>query len=298
MMSWLEKLTAWAAAFEAEIERLLKELDERTRVNQSVLMSAFLESYLFDFETSGGKLENTAKNIAKAGGIEAAFNKFSSEMMDDELVKFGEQLLEVSGKSLEYYKELGIDAKKLAEIEKSLGFVRTIIGLEKDGTLVPDSFLFRLGRSEEVRQKLKNYVVQGIVTKTPHNVFAKGFRELVVGNKETDGALQGYWRQYAYDSYNQVREISALHAADEIGLQDFVYQGSVIDTTRPFCRKKAGKVFNRTEAAKWRNDPDLIDKKTAATYNPIIERGRFNCRHFLMWITEEQAAEWRKKSEQ
>jgi hypothetical protein len=294
MMSWLEKLTAWAAAFEAEIERLLKELDERTRVNQSVLMSAFLESYLFDFETSGGKLESTAKNIAKAGGIEAAFNKFSSAVMNDELAKFGEQLLEVSGKSLEYYKEIGIEAKKLAEIEKSLGFVRTIIGLDKDGTLVPDSFLSRLGRSEEVRQKLKNYVVQGIVTKMPHNVFAKGFRELVVGNKETDGALQGYWRQYAYDSYNQVREISALHAADELGLQDFVYQGSVIDTTRPFCRKKAGKVFNRTESAKWRNDPDLIDKKTAATYNPIIERGRFNCRHFLMWITKEQAAEWRK----
>jgi hypothetical protein len=74
-----------------------------------------------------------------------------------------------------------------------------------------------------------------------------------------------------------------------LGLKWFIYQGSNIKTTRPFCRKKAGKVFSVEEAAKWRNDPDLVGKSSAATYNPLLERGRYNCRHHIGYISERLA---------
>ena len=37
----------------------------------------------------------------------------------------------------------------------------------------------------------------------------------------------------------------------------------------------------------------VIDKKTKDAYNPIIERGRYNCRHFINWITKELAEQLR-----
>jgi hypothetical protein len=114
---------------------------------------------------------------------------------------------------------------------------------------------------------------------------------MVKGNSDVDGTFQRYFRQYAYDTYNQAHEIVNTAISEDLGLTHFVYQGSIIDTTRDFCRKKVGKVFTVAEAQKWRNDPDLIDKKTAATYNPLLERGRYNCRHFLQYISDEMAAQ-------
>jgi hypothetical protein len=106
--------------------------------------------------------------------------------------------------------------------------------------------------------------------------------------------LVGYYQQYAYDTYSKVREISNLHYADELGLQNFIYTGGVILSSRQFCIKKNGKVFSKKEAVNsWPHDSDLIDKKHLASYNPLIDRGRNNCRHFLMYVSDELAAEMR-----
>jgi len=119
---------------------------------------------------------------------------------------------------------------------------------------------------------------------------------MVTGNTETriavtyddPGALSSYWQNYAYDAYSQVREVDNLHFKEEIGLKHFVYQGGLIKTSRDFCIKKNGKAFKEADAVRdWPKDPDLIDKAHVATYRPIIDRGRYNCRHFLMWISED-----------
>jgi hypothetical protein len=39
----------------------------------------------------------------------------------------------------------------------------------------------------------------------------------------------------------------------------------------------------------------LIDKAHLSTYNPLIDRGRHNCRHFLMWISDEMANELKQR---
>ncbi len=98
--------------------------------------------------------------------------------------------------------------------------------------------------------------------------------------------LQRYLRQYAYDSFNNVFEAGNNLAAQALGLEYFIYEGTVIDTTRPFCAKKAGKVFSTEEAKEWVNDADLIDKKTRGSYRPLIERGRYNCRHQIRYISD------------
>jgi hypothetical protein len=255
---------------------------------QKEMVRAFLESVAEMFDIEGGRLKKTPKNIAALRKLERLFDRFERDIIRDELALFAAELLEVGGLSVEYY-EATAPTAKAAAIRNSLELLRSVMGIAADGGLVADGYLDRLGRTAEVRESLRQYVVQSIVSRRSLKDFQTGFRELVEGNAETDGALQRYWRQYAYDTYNQAHEVVNSSMSDELQLEHFIYQGSVIPNTRAFCRKKAGKVFTRAEALKWKNDPDLIDKKTAATYNPFLERGRYNCRHWLNWISRDVA---------
>lgn len=284
----IKYLKQWANRFESRIAELVDGLDKRVRSMQRELNRMFLESVAEMFDIEGGRLKKTPKNIAALRKLEHLFDRFERDIIRDELALFAAELLEVGGLSVEYY-EATAPAAKAAAIRNSLELLRSVMGIAADGGLVADGYLDRLGRTAEVRESLRQYVVQSIVSRRSLKDFQTGFRELVEGNAETDGTLQRYWRQYAYDTYNQAHEVVNTSMADELELQHFIYQGSVIQNTRAFCRKKAGKVFTRAEAMQWRKDPDLIDKKTAATYNPFLERGRYNCRHWINWISKDVA---------
>lgn len=119
--------------------------------------------------------------------------------------------------------------------------------------------------------------------------YTNGLEGLIVGNKNTAGVLQKYYRQYAYDSYSQVSEISNREFANALDLKYFIYEGSIIDTTRAFCASKAGKVFSIEEAlTEWPKDKNLLGDRS--TYiAPLIERGRWNCRHMIRYIPDELA---------
>lgn len=288
----IQYIAQWAKRFETRLSELLQSLDTRVQGMQRSLTRRFLEAVLEMFDFEGGKLKKTTKNIAALRKLERLFDRFERDIIRDELALFAAELLEIGGLTVEYY-EATSPAAKAAAIKNSLELLRSVMGITADGGLVEGGYLDRLGKTVQVRETLRQYVVQSIVSKRSLNEFQRGFRELVEGKPGVDGALQAYWRQYAYDTYNQAHEVVNVSMADELELQHFIYQGSIIPTSREFCRKKAGKVFARQEALKWKNDPDLIDKKTAASYNPFIERGRYNCRHFLNWISEELAVQIR-----
>ena len=288
----IKYIAQWAKRFETRLSELLQSLDTRVQGMQRSLTRRFLEAVLEMFDFEGGKLKKTTKNIAALRKLERLFENFEREIVRDELALFAAELLEIGGLTVEYY-EATSPAAKAAAIKNSLELLRSVMGITADGGLVEGGYLDRLGKTVQVRETLRQYVVQSIVSKRSLNEFQRGFRDLVEGKPGIDGALQAYWRQYAYDTYNQAHEVVNVSMADELELQHFIYQGSIIPTSREFCRKKAGKVFTRQEALKWKNDPDLIDKKTAASYNPFIERGRYNCRHWLNWISQDLAEQLR-----
>lgn len=288
----IKYIAQWAKRFESRLSELLQSLDTRVQGMQRSLTRRFLEAVLEMFDFEGGKLKKTTKNIAALRKLERLFDRFERDIIRDELALFAAELLEIGGLTVEYY-EATSPAAKAASIKNSLELLRSVMGITADGGLVEGGYLDRLGKTVQVRETIRQYVVQSIVSKRSLTDFQRGLRDLVEGKPGIDGALQAYWRQYAYDTYNQAHEVVNVSMADELELQHFIYQGSIIPTSREFCRKKAGKVFTRQEALKWKSDPDLIDKKTAASYNPFIERGRYNCRHFLNWISEELAVQIR-----
>ena len=287
----LKFIEDWARQFSTRLDELVDGLDKRVQVMQRELWRRIVDVLGDMFEYDNGKLKRTPANIRALKKLERLFDGFTGSVIESELELFANELLEVSGLTVGYFESTAPNSK--AEYaRKALELVRSIIGIDENGVLAAGGYLDSLGEIQSVRNELRDYVVRSIVVKKSLSEFQKGFKLLIEGNDGIDGALQKYWRQYTYDTYNQVHEVANQSMADSLGMKYFIYQGSIIATTREFCRKKAGKVFSTIEALLWKDDPDLIDKKTKALYT-FLERGRYNCRHFLNYISEALAFELR-----
>lgn len=286
----------WADKFDTDFEALKMRLEKRLSLIEASILRRILAELLPALKVEEGYIRGTVSNIAKSNLIDRIFQEISRDEMAPILTMYAEAMLEIPGKNAEWYILSGNDKKKVKAIANDTGLLRQVIGMDDKGELLQGGYLQRLGQTEIVRDRIKQYVVTSIASGQGAKSFSDGLSNLVKGNRDIDGALTGYFQQYAFDTYAKVREIDNQHFANELGLSYFVYQGGVIQTSRDFCIKKNGKVFSREEALKnWPKDPDLIDKAHLASYRPLIDRGRNNCRHFLMFISEERANEIKAK---
>jgi hypothetical protein len=292
MNELLKAIADWVDGFESDFEGFKKALQKELRGVEASLYRRILADILPALGVEDGKLKSGVSNLAKANMIERVFDELGDNEMKPILKRFAEKLLAISGRNAEYYLLSGQDAAKVDRIAKDVSHIRAIIGIDKNGELLNNGYLSRLGRNDLAREQIKNYLLTSIATKQNVTQFERGLRNIITTTKDVNGAITGYWRQYAFDTYAKVREVDNLHFADELKLNYFIYQGGIIKTSRAFCIRKNGKVFSRDEALRdWPKDSTLIDQKHLASYKPLIDRGRNNCRHFLMWITDERANE-------
>jgi len=276
----------------------LKTLDKDVRRMQSNLFEMIMADYAGKFDvTAEGTLKMTQKNMRLATEIEVLMDRFNKLFQRSKLKNMANDMLKVTDYSKDYYAGMGYSGKTLGSIEKGMGYISQGIGITDKGNIIKGSYLDSLSQNAEVRKELKDYVINSVASGKGYNTYLKGFKELVVGNRQTKGALQKYYSQFAYDSFNQVDAAINKHYADELNLEYFIYSGGIIDTSRAFCRKRAGKVFSVEETKKWKCDPDLIGKPKGAkcddSYNALIDRGRYRCRHSIRYISEEMAFEQR-----
>ena len=276
----------------------LKTLDKDVRRMQSNLFEMIMADYAGKFDVKpDGTLKVTQKNMRLATEIETLMSQFNKLFQESKLKSMANDMLKITDYSKDYYAGMGYSGELLSSIKEGMGFISQGIGITDKGNIIKGSYLDSLSQNAEVRKGLKDYVINSVASGKGYNDYLKGFKELVVGNRETKGALQKYYSQFAYDSFNQVDAAINKHYADELQLEYFIYSGGIIDTTRPFCRKRAGKVFSVKETKKWKCDPTLIGKPKGSqcddSYNALIDRGRYRCRHSIRYISEEMAFERR-----
>ncbi len=76
-----------------------------------------------------------------------------------------------------------------------------------------------------------------------------------------------------------------IKKASDLNLKYFIYEGGLIQTSRPFCVARAGKIFTVEQLKSWDNGQKL----------PVIPYlGGWNCRHHINWISDELAQELSK----
>lgn len=86
-------------------------------------------------------------------------------------------------------------------------------------------------------------------------------------------SLAQYSRLYANDMIMNFHNQVNLKKAEDLGMDRFLYYGTLISKSRKFCRQRAGKVYTKDQIQSWKY-------KWAGKAGPAMtHRGGYNCRH-------------------
>lgn len=288
----------------SELERLYRRKEDfvNSRLNwlskeiakmQTDLMNLLFSDYTSKFDIKEGNIVMNTRNMRLIAKVDNVFNKFKE--IGNVNTQFGEDMMKTTSYSADYYKGLDIKAKTVDSIAKQMGAIEQSIGISK-GKITKGGYLDDLTKMAEVRIDIKDYVRNSVANSKGVTDYLKGFKDLVVGKPGIEGRLQRYYKQFAFDTFHQVDNAINKNFATNLNLKYFIYSPkTLIKTSRAFCRKRAGKVFSVAETKLWKNDPTLLGKSKAG-YNPLIEMGRWRCRHKPRYITAELACQMGKKS--
>lgn len=106
------------------------------------------------------------------------------------------------------------------------------------------------------------------------NTLASKYGADILGNN-----MRKYSSQIAHDSIMQFDGQFTKYKADQVGIKQFKYSGTRIDTTRDFCARNIGEVFTEEQARDlWANS----SWKGKSGSDPFVDRGGYRCRH--SWV--------------
>lgn len=175
--------------------------------------------------------------------------------------------------------------------------MRRRIGIDVDtGRVQQDGKLASIFNTDAARKSLKEILSNAVGSGKPMKVVMKELEAQVVTFKNTPGVLASHFSRFVLDTYNQFDRATSDAYAVKLDLKDFIYQGGLVEDSRDFCIEHDGKVFTRQEAeTKWPRDPKLPrttkERKTGVLidYIPLVDMGRWHCRHRPRYISAEYA---------
>jgi hypothetical protein len=132
-----------------------------------------------------------------------------------------------------------------------------------------------------VKNQIKNMVMKSVVSQAGYFETKKSLQLHIAGNSKQTGALERYYRNFAYDLYSVADRTASKVTADKLKFNYAIYEGGLIETSREFCEKHNGKVYSRAEIA----DFDITEARPPG-YDPFTDLGGFGCRHHLNWIPD------------
>ena len=194
-------------------------------------------------ETKGGKIVQSEANLARIGALMA---EMQASFVDD-------QLIEDVTDYLETFDAVGADVQGYFESLGNLdaGLLDAVTRQYKQATaeylLNPQSYAGSLW------QPIANTLLFSVATSALLSNSITSVGTIVTGSKEADtqGGVTMETKGTVESAPTMLQRTQTTVAADVLGVEFFRYQGRSIDTTRPFCEARAGKVFHRKEIEEW-----------------------------------------------
>jgi len=111
----------------------------------------------------------------------------------------------------------------------------------------------------------------------------KNISTLIQGNDKIDGTLSRYAKQNAKDIFAVADRQYSKAIADRLDTIFWKYSGGLIDTSRPFCEARNGKVFHKKEIQEWASLGPWDGRAAGTTSETIFSLcGGYNCDHVLI----------------
>ena len=135
------------------------------------------------------------------------------------------------------------DMKQISELQRAyftatVGKFKVPSVLEQLQGLAQESVLEQLGQdaiSANFTGPIKDILVKNVTTGGSRADFVEQVREFMLNTDTGDGRLVKYTKQIVTDSLNQFSANYNATLTDDLGLVWYKYDGSLKDTSRPFC---------------------------------------------------------------
>lgn len=228
-----------------------------------------------------GKVINNAKNRNVLVSLDKFFKKWNDDTNPRVLNVLLEGVQQIMNFNYGYYSKFNeVPKASLIKLrEKALSNVRGWLGME-DNEIKPNGYLDTLVQNDTVKNQIKDAVMKTIYAQDGWNTAKKTLQTIIEGDGSGSlGSLEKYHRNFSYDLYSQIDRATGKTYADDLKFDCAIYEGGLIETSRPFCKEHNGNVYHISEIKKMKPE-----KAIPPNYNPIFDMGGYACRHHWNWI--------------
>ena len=264
---------------------------------EKALFASVWEQMMRELSDDGGRITSKKGFVSLAKAIDKVFDSIEAEHLGGLVTGTAADMKEVLEASTEQFRPLA-RGKDVASIRDSVqATMRKRLGIDEEWKPIRKGYLDDLVSNRAARDEVKKLVAKGVAGGIPMRKLEKALKVQIQGTKNTAGVLEKNIGGFVLDAYQVADRVASNEFAKRLGLRYFIYSGGLIETSRPFCRKRNNKVFTTEEAERdWPKDSTLPRTKAEKEaggppddYSPLEDCGRWNCRHRIMYIDEQAA---------
>lgn len=257
------------------------------------------EKYLVNAaETAKTRLERSLRELerriieeaAKLGAGQKSFGLTQAQKLHGQLTKlfkdtYGEEVQDhvrgfkkVAAMAKKYYEPFPEVTDSFASLDKEY-----LKALEQQTVSTLAAF------GQEAQNRIAQALYNSAVAGRPFGRLMADIEGALTGHVDVRGRpLSQYAGTHAQDSLMETYAAAHQQTAQQAGLTSYLYFGTAVGDSRPFCLARMGKVFTSEEVQGWES-LDWAGKKPGPI---LLVRGGWNCRHQLLpvepeWIDED-----------
>lgn len=243
-----------------------------------------LTELLTEFDTQGGNLVASDRNINRISEVVAGLR---SDLVDDDWIGSVDRYIDAFDTAGDGVLD---HARSLGDVEQG-----SLDALRRQFARATTEFLLdEQTYSKSLLMPLQEALSTGIATGAPLKDLVRTIRTLARSTGESPGAVVAAVQAPAERAVTIYERTASEKVADALGVEIYFYQGRNIDTTRPFCKERAGHAWHRKEIEEWGREAkdgegwagmvDGTDEKTIFVYLGGWFGERNSCRHVLVPI--------------
>lgn len=305
-----KQLTSLIERKERTIERYRNLIDNWTRQMQFSSLDAVLKSAINRLEVVDGVILNTNSNLAILAEIDRGLNEINGRLYPQLMQIINNGTGRIIAQNTQYFTLMlpAIGKRLDVALGKAQSKMAYRIGL-REGKLIRNGWLESVINDTTVLRNVKELALKSVLSGAKFSDTKQAISDLLIGTPEQGGAFEKYLKNTVYDVFQQYDAAYNEQIAEDLELKYFIYTGGLVRDSRDFCREHNGRVWTRDEAEQWENwrpvdalfITEFKQKDIYAVpsylgyvgYQPLIDRGGYNCRHQLAWISDERAFELR-----
>ena len=275
---------------------------------QSKLFNEMIATLIPELDIKDGLIVDNAHNYRLISVLDKTYKDFQVTSSNIVLNQMTPATAKIVDYSTRYFAMMFTDLPARFEniIAKSNKLINLKLGLD-GGKLLRGGYLQSFFDSNLLGTDLKNMTSKAVTSGVSMREYVKSLKEMITGSPDTRGGLERQFQRFAYDIYQQYDAAYNLMLGNEFGFTYFIYQGGLITDSRDFCAAHNNKVWSIEESEDWGSwtpsqgeYPATYEVKAKdiysvpsylgyAGYDPLIDRGGYNCRHAMGWISDNMA---------